>query len=34
MVRRIVEVGVHGCGELDYLDEGMLSHAFKARRSL
>jgi len=23
-----------GGGELDYLDEGTLSHAFKARRSL
>jgi recombinational DNA repair protein RecR len=34
MARGIVEEPMMVSGELDYLDEGTLSHAFKARRSL
>jgi recombinational DNA repair protein RecR len=34
MARGIVEGTTMVGGELDYLDEGTLSHAFKARRSL
>jgi recombinational DNA repair protein RecR len=34
MARGIVKIVMLAGGELDYLDEGTLSHVFKARRSL
>jgi recombinational DNA repair protein RecR len=34
MAHGSAEITMSAGGELDYLDEGTLSHAFKARRSL